>query len=277
MTRRLDAWWVGAPARDEWAEQHRWLQSRADVRAFANLGEVCEALRDGSSADLLVVAQSRPGEIAPDAIESLRRSAPLLPIVQLAGSWCEGELRSGRPWRAAERVYWHQALPQWRADLARYEDRRTPDWMLPLTTTEDERLLAKLATAATSGGSLMSENRVVIAAGSYAMRQWLSDGSRVRGFHPIRWQDRESAMSAAPLVAGLWDGNSLAARADREARTNLADFVGQLAPVPVVALLNFPRIDDLEEARNAGVRHVISKPCMIDDLFVCLDRVVEPV
>jgi len=242
------------------------------------LGEVCEMLGRGSSADLLVVARGRPGEIAPAEIDTLRRLAPLLPIVQLAGSWCEGELRSGRPWRAAERVYWHQAVQQWRADLLRHEIGLTPDWMLPLTTTDDERLLARLATpTSTSGGPLPPEKRVVMAAGSYAMRQWIAEGARFRGFHPILWQDLESPMPATQIVAGLWDGNSLAARADREARTSLADFVRQLAPVPVVALLSFPRIDDLEEARNAGARQVISKPCMIEDLFSCLGDVIESV
>ena len=109
------------------------------------------------------------------------------------------------------------------------------------------------------------------------MRQWIAEGARFRGFHPILWQDLESPMPATQIVAGLWDGNSLAARADREARTSLADFVRQLAPVPVVALLSFPRIDDLEEARNAGARQVISKPCMIEDLFSCLGDVIESV
>ena len=61
-----------------------------------------------AAVDVIVVAQARPGEFSHAGIERLRQSAPLARVVALLGSWCEGEVRSGKPWPAAVRTYWHQ-------------------------------------------------------------------------------------------------------------------------------------------------------------------------
>lgn len=276
MTRRLEVWWAGTPTRGEWAEPHDGLNAQADVRHFASVREVSETLGAGTSPpELLVVAQSRPGEIAPRDIEAIRRLAPLLPVVQWAGSWCEGELRSGRPWRAAQRLYWHQAATQQRADLARHAQGETPDWMLPLTTIEDERLLARLASMPRTSNPPQAQGRqVVIAASSYAMRQWLAEGARAFGFQPLDQADLAHRAPDTSIVAGIWDGNSLAAKADLSARETLAAFTRQLGPVPVAALLSFPRLEDVEIARQAGARLVVSKPCLIVELLSSLEAIL---
>src|SRR5262245_51191431 len=62
--------------------------------------------------ELIVLTQSRPGEVSCEAVDRLRSAAPLSRLVGLLGSWCEGEVRSGHPWPAVERVYWHQ-WPAW--------------------------------------------------------------------------------------------------------------------------------------------------------------------
>ena len=45
--------------------------------------------------DLIAIAQSRRGQFSQTEINQLRRRFPLVPIVVVVGSWCEGETRSG--------------------------------------------------------------------------------------------------------------------------------------------------------------------------------------
>ena len=47
-----------------------------------------------------------------------------------------------------------------------------------------------------------------------------------------------------------------------------------MAPAPLIALLDFPRIEDVERARSAGAAAVLSKPLQLEDLFWHLERVV---
>src|SRR3954468_22040654 len=54
--------------------------------------------------ELIVVAQSRPDMIWSDELNHLHRAAPLAGVVALAGSWCEGEMRTARPWPGAQRL-----------------------------------------------------------------------------------------------------------------------------------------------------------------------------
>ncbi len=62
--------------------------------------------------ELIVVAQSRPDAIRSDQLGSIHRSSPLAGVVALLGSWCEGEMRTGRPWAGAQRLYWYD-FPAW--------------------------------------------------------------------------------------------------------------------------------------------------------------------
>ena len=71
----------------------------------------------------------------------MRRAAPLCRFVALAGSWCEGESRSGRPLPAVPRVYWHQWSAWFDRELAELGGGRSGTLSLPLTATEEERLL----------------------------------------------------------------------------------------------------------------------------------------
>lgn len=48
-----------------------------------------------------------------------------------------------------------------------------------------------------------------------------------------------------------------------------------LRPAPVIALLDFPRIEDYDRAMAAGAVAVVSKPLHLDDLFWQLDRALE--
>ena len=56
----------------------------------------------------------------------------------------------------------------------------------------------------------------------------------------------------------------------------LAALVERLRPAPVVAMLDFPRVEDCDRALAAGVVAVLSKPLVLADLFWHLDHVTTP-
>ena len=77
----------------------RW-GSGARVSPTCRFGRGGAGRRRGSSPDVIVVAQAFPGQFSHQAIDRLRRLAPLARMVGLMGSWCEGEMRTGSPWPA---------------------------------------------------------------------------------------------------------------------------------------------------------------------------------
>src|SRR5215475_14097263 len=104
----------------------------------ADFRDAAELLRDGSnspvtptSPELIVVAHSRPGAVCTEQIETVRRTWPLASIVVIAGSWCEGELRTGRPWPGVHRLYWYEFQEWWHRQLKLRAAGRCPDWARP--------------------------------------------------------------------------------------------------------------------------------------------------
>jgi CheY-like chemotaxis protein len=77
-------------------------------------------------------------------------------------------------------------------------------------------------------------------------------------------------------VAAIYDGADGAGPLD--GLEHLAATLGRLPsgkPVPILALLGFPRIDQKRRALAAGAAAVLSKPVQLDDLFWHLDRLID--
>ena len=149
--------------------------------------------------DVIVVAQAFPGQFSHQAIDRLRRLAPLARVVGLMGSWCEGEMRTGLPWPGAVRTYWHQWAARCDRELRRLAEGECCSWTLPPTATEEERLLADAecgrAHSPTVGGQSNchpSAALVLIRARSHEMAEWLSAACRSRGFATV-WQRTATA------------------------------------------------------------------------------------
>src|SRR2546423_11958268 len=69
-------------------------------------------MNSSSSPELIVIAQSRPDMVSHAQFQRWQRDAPLAGVVSILGSWCEGETRTGKPWKGAHRVYWYD-FPEW--------------------------------------------------------------------------------------------------------------------------------------------------------------------
>jgi len=72
-------------------------------------------------------------------------------------------------------------------------------------------------------------------------------------------------------TAAIFDGSDLRGTECDELR----HLAAALRPAPVIALLDFPRIEDHHRALCAGAAAVLSKPLSVDDLFWQLDHVAE--
>jgi hypothetical protein len=258
---------VGDARRGEFREACASLEALVHTTCAADLDQAAVLLDAGlPPPELIVLAQSRPGEFSAAAVDRLRRAAPLARLVALLGSWCEGELRTGRPLPGAIRVYWHQWLPRFQQDLERIRRGWCPIWGLPATAGEDERLLlAKGLPLAPRQGL------VVIAARQFAMADWLSAACRLAGYATV-WLQPSRPVRIAGAVALLWDGDDCPHRREAELERLRAEF----GPVPILALLDFPRMGDRDEVLAAGAAALLSKPLLVDDLLWSLQEFVTP-
>ena len=114
------------------------LLGNADHPEFAEAMSLLRATARPETAhaalpELIVVAQARPGEVTHREVKLIQHQHPLAGTVALLGSWCEGELRSGRALSGVTRVYWHQFVERAEAALAEQGD--FAGWRLPRTAT----------------------------------------------------------------------------------------------------------------------------------------------
>ena len=215
--------------------------------------------------DVLVVAQSFPGQVSAAAVERLRRLAPLARVVGILGSWCEGEQRTGSPWPATIRCYWHQWPVRAARQLRAIRDRQLAAWSLPHTATEEERCLCESKSDGTSRAGL-----VVVWSYNRAVAEWLCDACRACGWATV-WlrPDWRAAVSGAAL--GIFDDANLSGPQHEQ----LYRMCKLVHPAPVLALLDFPRIEDVACALQAGAAAVLSKPVQLADLYWQLDQLTH--
>ena len=213
--------------------------------------------------ELIVVAQSRPGVVASREIERLRRSAPLAGVVSLLGSWCEGETRTGRPAAGVARLYWYEFPSWWRRQLALRAAGRCPDW----ARLEDFGL--RIADC----GLDLENVRVAIETVRWDTAAAIADVLQSAGAKTI-WVRPGQTADLSGVTAGIWEGGQLD---DGEVRATFGILreTWQANGAPVLALLDFPRRDRCEVAREAGAAAVMGKPWLNCDLVGMIDTLQD--
>ena len=257
---------VGDSDRSEFREACSTLGRLGRVTAFPEAGSAAAALgRHEVVADVIVVAQAFPGQFSHRAVDRLRRLAPLARVVGLLGSWCEGETRTGKPWPGAIRIYWHQWAARSAQELGRMRRGESSGWGLPTTAIEEERLLL-------AADSPLPKQQGVIAiyTGPLAMQDWLSAALRWRG-HSTLWLRPPHPARVKGASAAIFDGSNCCGCELRQ----LEDLADVVRPAPIIALLDFPRVEDCRRALTAGASAILSKPLHLDDLFWELDRLLQ--
>jgi hypothetical protein len=249
---------VGQADRREFLETRNTLANSASLRLAPDLATAAALVRGESFApEVIVLAEAYPGQFAAAAIDRLRAAAPLARVVALLGSWCEGETRTGRPLPGAVRLYWHQARPRVVQELARVAAGQVSSWSLPPTATEEERLLATAEEPIPAAHGL-----VAICAPSAVTADWLSATCRLAGYATVRWNGpRWPEVTGA--TGGIFDATDLGPLEAEQ----LARMARHLGRTPIVALLDFPRVEDRDRALACGAAAVLSKPLVLEDLL----------
>lgn len=210
--------------------------------------------------DVIVVAASRPGQHSHAALHSLRRSLPLTPILGIQGTWCEGEPRTGTPWPGMLRIYWHQWNPRWDRELQRFLAGRLATFGLPVTATEEDRLLLPCEPATPRRGLIALDSR------SFDTARMLTEACNSRGYAVVWLAERKT-----PCLEGvdvlLWEGR-------HDDFGQLDSLRGDYAGVPLVAIMDFPRVEDVRRLQAGGAAAVIARPFLLDDLFRHFDRLL---
>ncbi len=253
---------LGANDHADFADVVAALHTTAVVAAAASVDEALRQLsQDAVGPELVVLLQDRPGVVRGTDVERLRRAAPLAGVVAVAGSWCEGELRTGRPLEGVRRLYWHEFTAWWRRQLGRRTARLAPDWARPATSHGADPLVDD------GGTSSMPHGLVVLRSVCWDTADALADVLDGAGLATVWQPSPRRGVGVWGAVGGIWEGGQL----DRREQHDLGDFCRWLGGgVPVVALLDFPRHDSVRQARQAGAHVVLGKPWQNVDLLVAL-------
>jgi hypothetical protein len=221
--------------------------------------------------DLVVVAASRPNQFSASWIESLRATIAPTPVVALLGSWCEGEQRSGDPWPGVKRVYWHQWRGRFDFFASELGDLQVGIWNLPATANDADTIDHIL-----KGGfdaSIGNDWNIGISSLSEDAYQMLQDALQTLNSSTC-WIERQQwdaqateQLTAVCVEADTWNETV-------EARIEwLRDDLE--IDAPIILLLNFPRKNDVQAAKSAGVIDVVSKPFQLPDIAAAIDRSIN--
>jgi hypothetical protein len=265
----------------EFAQLRSELDAHTPWPAFATWPDALAAISDSSSLpDLVLWAQARPYAVNQQPLDQLCRTSPLTRVVVVAGTWCEGELRTGQPPQGVVRLYWYEFAPWWRAALSRAAAGLTPPWAEPMFDPRAGQFIG--SHFANSGEPLSNERRLVaIDCLDYGTFEALQLGLRGEGWG-AHWQPRrrpeiggEQNKSAHAFSAGIWDGSQL----DETERSSLRSFCMQMrdSGAPVIALLDFPRFEHQQAIQELGASEILGKPYQLSLLIQELDRLTAAV
>jgi hypothetical protein len=220
---------------------------------------IAQLTSEPSPPDLILLAQLCPGNDDQEDIERLRRLTPLTRIIVVAGTWCEGELRTGGPLTGVIRLYWYELPAWWRANCRAYAANECPSWSEPLTELRPGqfiRLDAAVDSAFTPPAGVLAIDSI-----DYSVFEALKAGLATYGWTCI-WQPRRRPQLNRDWpeqpTAALWDGGQL----DDAELKSLAALCARLSPhnAPVIVLLDFPRIEHFSMAKAAGAGALMAKP-----------------
>jgi hypothetical protein len=225
--------------------------------------------------ELVLLAQSRPTGGAEQAlIEHLRVIAPLTRIIVVAGTWCEGELRTGRPLVGVIRLYWYEFAPWWQGALHQTAMGEAPPWSEPLDDVRAGQMSWRRHRRYESfQAPALDAQTVAIDSIDYAVYESLARLLSPFGCECV-WQPRHrpERWTGEPTL-GIFDGAQL----DAPELEQLRRFRCRLeqASAPVVLLLDFPREEHFQIAHTAGVTAILAKPYQADWLIEELTRLAE--
>jgi DNA-binding response OmpR family regulator len=112
---------------------------------------------------------------------------------------------------------------------------------------------------------------VVVYSPEFDMQDWLCCTCRRGGYSTV-WLRPHQSIRVEGARAAIFDATECLGDELAELH-RLATIMG---PAPIIALLNFPRVEDRDRALAAGAATVLSKPVLIEDLLWQIKRRAPP-
>ncbi len=197
----------------------------------------------------ILIAQPLPGTYEQREIEQLRRAAPLAQIVVVAGTWSEGELRTGKPLVGVQRFYWYEFASWWRSRST------STNWSPCLDGPLSAR--PNVTNSQHSLGGTVAIHTETLASFEAIAAAIASDGLK------CIWL-REDAELPVEITTAIWDGAQL----DPQEFSRLQTFAAaiQEREGSLIVLLDFPRKEHFTQLRALGCQTILGKPYIIDEL-----------
>lgn len=272
-----DILWLGDPSRGEFQDFHAWLTAQGRVEEFKCPQEAIDSLNSTEFVPCVkIIAEAHCGEFRQSHLDTMRRAAPLAPMIRLVGSWCEGETRSTPPYPGAFRLHWLDALTRGKTELARLFNGQASLFSQPVTATVDDLLLSGHRDDFRLEAELRPL-RIGIFAWSHDLGAAIADACKSRGIwafvmDPSRGH-HDSAADGYILAANSWSPEverHCAALASRLPPLEETGSRTTAQPRPLVVILNFPRSEDFVRARRCGATTMLGAPFSLDEMFHAL-------
>ena len=250
---------------DYWHADFRDLLARMSVPATLTPLDQLEVI-DTQRFNLIVIAQSRSNQFDQAEIDAIVAKSPLTPVVMLLGSWCEGERRSDQPFKGVKRVFWHQWQGRFDDFSNQMNQQGISPWHSPAIETDADRIKA-----AQSHLGLSNEPVIGVSALNQQTFDSLEQAIVALGGKP-KWVERTSTINlSASATAICIDADS----ADDALERRIQWVKDQVAHVPLIVLMNFPRRQEIQQLENLGVASVISKPFELTDLQNAIETTIK--
>lgn len=260
---------VGDRARPEFAPIASWLALR-DTQFSKDISAAIARIKAGFTPTIIVVAQPWPGYVSAAQIESLRQAAPLARIAGLLGTWLEGEARTGKPWPAVWRTYWHGWLPRFEEELERLAAGEETFWSLPSSATDEERLLHVVFQDQAAKPAISPPKRLAIISANRETAESLADICRNRGWK-AHWLKSISETFPKNIDLAIFDSRNL----HKNEVSQISNFKSEISNAPLIVLTGFPRFADIEQLKSMGIAAVISKPFLNHELAWQINELLE--
>jgi len=237
------------------------IEAAAAWQTASNLDQAYECLETSETPpELILLAHSLPSQLRQQQIDKLQALVPLTRIVVVAGSWCEGGFRSGVQLTGVLRLYWHEFAIWWKLAQTRVEAGLCPPWSQPLDHPQAGRSMPHIR----ADWPTIAEP-VAISAKDFAVYESLSAALEPFGMATVWMQPARNVQLQQKVAGGIWDGSQL----DEKELQRLSDFCSQVKS-NVVALLDYPRVEHIAQAREVGATTVLGKPYVVDELVEAL-------
>lgn len=280
--KKLDILLVGQVERDEFTDAVRFLNRLGEVHLTPRLEKAIDRTKQGKLLpELVVLLASRPGEFLDSKVNQLRTAAPLARLVNLLGSWCEGEMRTGVPLSGMVRLYWHEWEPACERELARLGNllvkstgaesiNTTSTWSMPVTSTDEERLLVNRPITFPRGSGLVAINSP-----SPAMSDWMAEACEKQGYSVVlsagSLQDKETSSEIRGVSVVIVD----ASECNKAEQARIKTLQTRWPSARMIVLLDFPRIEQRRRLQEQGVDTIVSKPITLEGLLWHVQQLVS--